>query len=373
MYNYLSVDVGGTNMTVGLFQINIKSNKPNFTLLEHKAYKSKNQNGILPGLLDSIQYFTKQYFLKKTPPINISACGPTDGFACQPTNLPSPIWRIDKREIEKKLHTQVFLINDFAGIAYSLMTIYDSTDPRIQHIPHSPKANFSTDTTNIKVALGAGTGLGCATLHSYKACSSLISSEGGWLNFSPEPTNKYEILYFLFLASLSINTFVQQNTRIPAHSWEDAISASRGLNNIFHFFCDSNYSKDLISNKERIFLKNNFSKIKDRDRPSELSLATLDGNTTCKKILHFWINLYAIYAKQVSLITLPYGGIFIGGGAASKNISLFLEDNIFYNNFNKHTNPSIQGLIKNIPLYIITEYLISLYGNAFHLYQKIGV
>lgn len=365
----ICTDVGGTNMTVGLFKIEMKTNHDvDFTLLDHKAYKSQEQKGILPGLKDAIHYFKHTYTLSKTPPINISACGPTDGEICQPTNLAQGIWRIDKNEIQKQFDTPVFLINDFAGISYGLMTIYESLDSKIRHIPHSPQADFSHTTKSIKVALGAGTGLGCATIYNESYKTSLISSEAGWLHFTPDTNNHYELSYMYFLSSLSPDGAKPVDLKKAEFSWEDAISASRGIINIYDFFCNAHYSLDIISESERNSLLQIKAMYQRNTISQNISRLAKSGDTGAKRIMDFWICLYARYAQQIALVTIPNGGVFIGGGAAAKNIDFFLQDDLFLKIFRTQANKEIQKLLLDIPLYIITDYLISLYGNAYHFY-----
>lgn len=369
--HYVVADIGGTNTTIGLMKVDQNILNPRFELLFHKSYKSREIKGIMPALIDAIRFFTQEFKLESSPHINISACGPTDGLSCHPTNLPDSSWLIEKHVIEKHFSSQVYLINDFAAIAYSLMTIYEHNDPRIAHITPSPSAIFSSESSNIKVVLGAGTGLGCATLHCHNGNVALIPSEGGWLDYSPSPRNKYELQYLFFLSSLNPDGTQSTKNRPLAYSWEDAICASRGINNIYRFFCDESFSQDIISVTQRAFLKSEFDLIEARNRPIQISKYAQEGNIACIRILSFWIALYAKCARQVACLSLPYGGFFIGGGAAAKNIPLFLQDNLFYDNFNQNINPNILKLMNKVPLYIIKEYIISLYGNAYHLYSQL--
>lgn len=293
---YICVDIGGTNMTVGLFSVDLPSKNQSqdqsqknvaFTLLECKTYESQKQHGILPPLLDAVEYFKQAYTLSNTPPINISACGPTDGEICQPTNLPQGIWCINKNEIQKKFDTPVFLINDFAGVSYGLMTIQGADDTKIRHIPNAPQSDFSHSTKTIKVALGAGTGLGCATIYNENHKTSLISSEGGWLNFTPDIRNHYELSYMYFLSSLSPDGTKKTDLKTPEYAWEDAISASRGIINIYDFFCNEAYSSDIISTQERDALLQIEATHKKKAYSTTSEPTCKDGGCWCKTNICF--------------------------------------------------------------------------------------
>lgn len=366
MRHYISVDVGGTNVTIGLMQIHTHSEKPQISILEYKKYLSKDSPDITPLLSNSITYFTEQYSLSSVPPISISMCGPTDGETGQPTNLPDT-WFMDKKKLQSKYNTDIFLINDFAAIAYGVLTLQEK-DNNTVHIPPSPKIDLNDTKPSVKVAIGAGTGLGTATIYHDSNTTALISSEAGWLDFASNPHDIHETQFLQFLKEPATQITPYKT---PYYSWEDSISGSRGINNIYHFFCDSTYSQDIISDKHRKYLQDTFMEEPHLQRPAKISAQARQDDEYSRAIFDFWVKLYAKYARQIACVTLPYGGIFIGGGVASKNLSLLLRDNLFYSHFIYHYNEKIQALLQNIPLYVITEYTISLYGNAFYIYTQL--
>jgi glucokinase len=61
---------------------------------------------------------------------------------------------------------------------------------------------------------------------------------------------------------------------------------------------------------------------------------------------------------------IPTGGIYIAGGISSKNIDRFLENNLFMTHFEDNYNNHIIELLKEIPVYVIMDYGISLLGAA---------
>ena len=71
--------------------------------------------------------------------------------------------------------------------------------------------------------------------------------------------------------------------------------------------------------------------------------------------------LYAKCAKNLALDTISVGGIYVAGGIAAKNIEMFKQP-IFVETFTKSHFHS--ELLKDIPVYVITDYKISLYGAA---------
>ena len=87
-----------------------------------------------------------------------------------------------------------------------------------------------------------------------------------------------------------------------------------------------------------------------------------------KKTYNLYTSLYARCIKNFALDTLAVGGIYIAGGIAAKNIELF-EQERFTKEF---VNCGKQmELLQEIPIHVITDYNVSLYGAAqFMLLEK---
>ncbi|OHD12961.1 MAG: hypothetical protein A2Z96_00850 [Spirochaetes bacterium GWB1_48_6] len=61
---------------------------------------------------------------------------------------------------------------------------------------------------------------------------------------------------------------------------------------------------------------------------------------------------------------LPFGGLYLAGGIVGKNLEFFTENHLFINTFEEHCNPNIRKLLKEIPVFVINDYSISLLGAA---------
>ena len=74
-----------------------------------------------------------------------------------------------------------------------------------------------------------------------------------------------------------------------------------------------------------------------------------------------FINFYARAARNLALMAKCYAGLFIAGKIALKEIE-FIKDKRFMEEFEKHDiRPDI---LKKIPVYVITNIDVSLYGCA---------
>jgi glucokinase len=80
--------------------------------------------------------------------------------------------------------------------------------------------------------------------------------------------------------------------------------------------------------------------------------------------MKLFVKMYGSFAGSLAVVFLPFGGIYLAGGIATKNEWLFLEDNLFMKYFEQNYNPILRPLLKKIPVYIVRDYSISLYGAA---------
>ena len=102
---------------------------------------------------------------------------------------------------------------------------------------------------------------------------------------------------------------------------------------------------------------------KDEDKPALISQNAKD-NQVCRDIMKLFVKMYGSFAGSLAVVFMPFGGVYLAGGIATKNEWLFLENNLFMKNFERNYNPNIRPLLKKIPVYIVRDYSISLYGAA---------
>ncbi len=353
----LACDIGGTNTSIALLK---KTKERTFSLLELKRYPSKRITDLEHVLSHTIAVFQKKHAWTTIPKLSISAAGPTDGETCYPSNLEN--WKIERKEIARYLKTEVLLINDFAAIAYSLVVLDTANESQLVQIA-GPKKKESLQRSQIKLVIGVGTGLGVAILHIRDGIVHLIPTEGGWRNFCP--SDELSLLYYLFIS---------KNGTQPC-SWEDAICGGTGIPTICAFLSqeESKLQHDLLlTAEEKKFLSALLSKNKknNTDVSASVSKHALKGNSACIKVMRFWITLYAKCSSETAVLSLPFGGVYIAGGVATKNLPFFTGEETFHRQFLYNKNKEVRKLYKKMPLYIVTDYNSSLYGNAFLLDQS---
>lgn len=332
----LGVDIGGTNINVGV--AGIKNTKP--FLLFSLNYKSKNLDSVVPAINNSLTHAKNNYEIDIDFAC-IGAAGVVSPFndSAQLTNVK---WNVSSKEIINKTSLKtVYIINDFQAIGYSINLLdHDNTDD-IYNVRTVRNENKSSSAT--KAIIGAGTGLGKSILiydNNFKAYVP-IPSEGGHSDFPVQ--NFFEIELVRFIKQL-------RGISNPL-SYEEVISG-RGIEGIYLFlrktkkYSDTKYIKEIDSADEKAPLISKYKNLDD----------------TCRDTFRLFAQYYARCAKNYALETLPSGGLYIAGGIAAKNKEIFSSNDFIHEFENAYRRAD---LLKTIPIYVILNYDVSLYGTCY--------
>ena len=329
----LVADIGGTNSNFGIFSLTTRdSTHLEATLLFSIHYKSKEITNFTAVVVDLLAY------IKNTYAITISrACFAAAGVVsagrdfCKPTNLD---FSLTSQDIIK--HTGLscaVIVNDFEIIGHGLAKL--SPDQLIQVNAGKPRVRAN------KIIIGAGTGLGkCILVYDPVRLRYMpLASEGGHADCAAQ--NDVE---------LALMRYIQQSEQFGCNiSWEDVL-AGRGIKRIYSFFRQYNGTAqadaDLVKNglhPDQIFSN------RERDEHSNKTFA-------------LYATLYARCTKNFALDALALGGVYIAGGIAAKNVPLFEYQSLFFKEFVNCGKQ--QALLRDIPITVIADYNVSLYGAA---------
>lgn len=320
-------DIGGTNSNFGIFQLI----DGKFQMLLSLHAKSKEVTNFADLISEVVLYVKDKYniTLKRAC---LAAAGPiaADRTFVKPTNLTVPL---DTKEIAAKAHLDcVFLANDFEVIGYGIARI----DPK-----DLVQVNAGTaQEKGHKAIIGAGTGLGKCIMIFDEAKGRYIpiTSEGGHADFAP-----------LHQRELDLTKYIQKYENWSCNiSWEDVLSGN-GIQRIYHFLRHSN-ENHTVSKQASVH----------GPRPDEIFKSRFLDHY-CWETFEWYTTFYARCAKNFALDSLALGGIYIAGGIAAKNLELFQLPAFKQEFFNCGKQAE---LIKQIPIYVITDYNVSLYGAA---------
>jgi glucokinase len=315
----LAGDIGGTKTRLGFFQ---KSGNA-CRLIRARDFHSSDYAD-----LETIVH----EFLTEGRPVS-AACfgvaGPVISGTAVATNLP---WRISIKTLQKTFAIKrLSLINDLVANSYGI-EILKPRDFRALNRGRPLMGN--------RAILSAGTGLGAAIMfwdgHKYVPSS----SEGGHVEFGPKNRLEIDLLQYLF-------------DRFGHVSYERVLSGA-GLFNIYQFLRDSGRA-----GIEPGWLSDRLA----REDPAAViaEAARRRNSRLCSETLDVFASIYGAAAGNLALQALATGGIYIGGGIATK-IVWKLRDGTFIRAFRKKGR--LSSIVERIPVKVIMNDRAALLGAA---------
>jgi glucokinase len=317
----LAGDIGGTKTFLGVFEKKGEGMRPlrveRFLNSGHRTFE---------GLLG--------HFLASVGLIRIgSAClgvaSPIKDNSCRLTNA---AWRIDGASIKKRFNIpEVILINDLVATGLGI-GLLKKNDFHALKKARPKKGNIAV--------ISAGTGLGEAILAWDGLRHIPIAGEGGHSDFAPSGAMQAGLLSYL-------------NKKFGHASYERALSG-QGLKNIF----------DFLNLKKRqgmtpALLK---KRLMAEDSAKVIAEEALKGKDhVCRDALRMFVMIYGAEAGNLALKVMAKGGVFVGGGIAPRILSVMRQWG-FIDAF--HDKGRFSGFMKDIPVYVILNEKVALFGAA---------
>lgn len=236
------------------------------------------------------------------------------------TNLP---WEIDAGELASKLGTgPIRLVNDFVAAAAGIDAV---EAPSLVELQRGEPEN-----RGVRLAIGAGTGLGTAVLvwhggqeGGYRA----MPGEGGHMGFAPADATQAELWRYL--------------QKIHGRVTNEHVASGPGLSAIYQFVQGG--SKEALE-------------------PEKIDeLAAKDPNGPAGRAMDLFFRIYGAAAGDLALAVLPRGGVFIAGGIAARVLPQ-LQASGFLDAFNDKGEHS--ALTRGFPVKVVTDLDLGLKGAA---------
>lgn len=316
----LAGDIGGTKTNLAYF----KQEEGRVVPVQLRSYPSQHYKSLL-HVIDAMQ--------KELPALITAAAfgiaGPIVEGRSKLTNLG---WDVVAREIQDRLKLpHVGLLNDLEATAYGVLNLPTSDRLILQSGEGRKHAAIAV--------IAAGTGLGEGALvwdgRRYRA----MPSEGGHSDFAPRNDLEIELLRFLL-------------KKFGRVSYERILSGP-GLANVYEF-CRARSQEP-----EPAWLT---EKMQTGDPAAAISAAGMERtDPVCVQTLDLFVSLYGAEAGNLALKLLATGGVYIGGGIAPKILPK-IQERPFLESFT--TKGRHSGLLKSMPLYVILNDKIALYGAA---------
>jgi glucokinase len=314
MKNMFVADVGGTNIRLALIR--------NGALQQITKYLCNQFDTIT----DAINQFANDVHVDTFEYGCIAIACPVNNDLVKMTNH---TWAFSKKALQNELQLKsLFVINDFSAVAYSLPTL--NQDQIIQIGSGEP-----TEKGNIAV-FGPGTGLGVEHLTWTNNGWQTLDGEGGHVDFAPN--DEQDLVVWRYIKA--------KLGRVPA----EELLSGRGIVNIYTAIA----KHDGVNPKF--------------DDPAEITNHALaNTDPSCVKAVQQFCRVMGSFAGNLALNLCTTGGVFIGGGVASR-LGEFFVNSDFRQKFEDKGN--FAGYVKNIPTYLIDEPDHGLLGALAHLLQQ---
>jgi len=247
----------------------------------------------------------------------LAVAGPIapDGRSAKVTNLP---WFIDAATLARLFGiNHVMLVNDFSAVAAGIRVA-----PPAQLICLQ---SGQADDAGVRLALGAGTGMGVAALMGDR----ILPSEGGHVGFAPQDETQLRLWSALHRAHGRVTV--------------ERVISGAGLAAIHHILTGEALSPEAIGTR------------------------ALAGDASARTSVDTFFACYGAFAGDMALTFLARGGVFLAGGVTQKLLPL-IAGSPFMAQFNAKAEH--EALARSIPVYAIRDPEIGLSGAANLIFRK---
>lgn len=323
----LGGDVGGTKTWLGIFHA--KGSDAAAPLSLQRAAKLSSKSAT------SLEQLVAEFIAHEPRPVDY-ACfglpGPVGGSRVKLVNLP---WEVDADALCAKFgFRRTLLINDLVANAYGIGEL-DPSDFALLH------AGIPSAAGNMAV-ISPGTGLGEAGIFWDGHKHLPFACEGGHSDFAPRSELEVGLLRHLL-------------SRYGHVSCERVLSGSMGIPNLYAFLRDTGRTPETPAIAEAL---------QTGDPGSIISAAALEASCPlCVETMDLFSSILGAEAGNLALKTMATGGLFIGGGIATKILPLLLRPPLLEALFAKGR---FSDFMRKIPLRVILNERAALLGAARH-------
>ena len=283
----LAGDMGGTKTLLALYE----SDASQLRLLHQQHFRSGEWSSLEPMLGSFLN--DRPADLAAPAHACIAVAGPVRRREARITNLP---WRLREADLAHAAGLErLELVNDFGVLIYGLPHFDDSQQVILQNgeQDHGPLA-----------ILGAGTGLGMARGLRTEQGLVAMASEGGHREFAPRNEAEWNLACWL-----------KQDLGVSRLSIERIVSGT-GLGHVAHWLLQKpDAGMHPLRSVAEAWRHNS-----PNDLPAQVSLAAEEGDPLMQRALQLWLEAYGSAAGDLALQELCTGGLWVGGGTASKQL-----------------------------------------------------
>ncbi|MGB3312760.1 MAG: glucokinase [Nodosilinea sp.] len=341
----LAGDIGGTKTILRL--VKVSEPKPSGRPLIKTEFERTYSSQAYPDLVPMVKEFLHQAAIDGGHAYDpdracFAIAGPVVNNTSSLTNL---AWSLegDRLQAELDLH-RVELINDFEAVGYGVFGLAPDDIHTLQE--GEPDGNAPV------AIIGAGTGLGQGFALTSSGQPLVFPSEGGHVDFAPRSELEFQLMRYLI-----------DKHQISRVSVERVVSG-QGIVAIYQFLRDREFATETPEIAEAIasWERQTGLSTKTIDPAAVISLAAAEGrDRLCQKTMEIFVSAYGAEAGNLALKLLPYGGLYVAGGIAAKNLTLMVSGT-FFDAFSHKGR--VSPLLDRVPVYIVLNPQVGLIGAA---------
>lgn len=320
----LAADVGGTKVALAL--ASAAGARPE--IVSQRIYACQQFDGLQPILMDFLQQPQVAGHRGAIAAACFSVAGPV---AANSTTLTSLGWKISGNTLAAELQLrEVRLMNDFAAAGLGINRLAPNELETLQS--GTPVAQAP------RLIIGAGTGLGVASLTWQGDGYAVHPSEGGHADFAP-------------VDDLQDKLLVHLRRTYGRVSYERVVSGP-GLMRIFSFLQETGAGLPSKQLRDADKMRQDTAEL-----IAEFAVGKLDPLAV--RALDLFVAVYGAFAGNMALATLAYGGVYIAGGIAPK-IAPKLKEGSFMRAFG--SKGRFSELLAAMPVHVVMNPQVGLQG-----------
>lgn len=341
----LAGDIGGTKTILRLVQAS--KSKPSGPVTLKTRFEHTYSSQAYPDLVPMVKEFlhqakeeTQQDHLPERACFAIA--GPVVENTSSLTNL---AWSLEGDRLQAELNiSRVELINDFEAVGYGVFGLAPDDIHTLQ--AGDPDGNAPV------AILGAGTGLGQGFALAKGGRPVVFPSEGGHVDFAPRSELEFQLMRYL--------TDKHQISRVSV----ERVVSGQGIVAIYQFLRDREFATETAEVAEAIttWERQTGLSTKTVDPAAVIAKAAAEGSDRlCQKAMEIFVSAYGAEAGNLALKLLPYGGLYVAGGIAAKNLALMTGGD-FLQAFSHKGR--VSPLLDRVPVRIVLNPQVGLIGAA---------
>ncbi|HEY9737888.1 MAG TPA: glucokinase [Trichocoleus sp.] len=343
----LAGDIGGTKTILRLVKTHSSTWAGAAQAPLENCYEKQFSSAAYPDLVPMVKAFLHEAeSVNGQQQVPERACfaiaGPVVDNTSVLTNL---AWSLSAHRLESDLHlTRVQLINDFEAVGYGTLGLQGHDLLTLQPGQYDATAPIAV--------IGAGTGLGQGFLIPQGDIFTIFPTEGGHADFAPRSELEFQLLNYLL-----------DKHQISRVSVERVVSG-QGIVAIYQFLRDRQYAEESPAMAELMTTWERQTGLRSKtvDPGAAIALAALEKrDRLCEKTMEIFVAAYGAEAGNMALKLLPYGGLYVAGGIAAKNLPL-MRSGAFLQAF-AHKG-RVSHLLEKVPVHIILNPQVGLIGAA---------